>query len=52
MNASVSPEISIIVPVFNEALNLKPIIEGVIEVMRPMGRPFCAADPATDTANA
>lgn len=55
MNASVSPEISIIVPVFNEALNLQPIIEGIIEVMRPMGRPFeliLVDDGSTDESKA
>jgi glycosyltransferase involved in cell wall biosynthesis len=34
------PEISIVVPLFNEAPNLKELAEGVLEVMRPLERTF------------
>jgi len=35
-----TPEISIVVPIFNEAPNLTVLAEGLLEVMRPLGRPF------------
>ncbi len=40
MNTPFPPEISIVVPVFNEAPNLRPLIDGILGVMRPVGRPF------------
>lgn len=40
MSPPVPPEISIVVPIFNEAPNLQPLIEGLLGVMRPLGRPF------------
>lgn len=40
MRAPLSPEISIIVPIYNEAPNLQLLIESILDVMRPMGRPF------------
>ncbi|UCD71354.1 MAG: glycosyltransferase family 2 protein [Syntrophobacterales bacterium] len=40
MSAPLSPEISIIVPIYNEAPNLQLLIESILDVMRPMGRPF------------
>jgi glycosyltransferase involved in cell wall biosynthesis len=39
-DASVGPEISIVVPVYNEAPNLKDLVEQIFQVMRPMGRSF------------
>jgi glycosyltransferase involved in cell wall biosynthesis len=35
-----NPEISIVIPLFNEAPNLGALAEGVLEVMRPLGRTF------------
>jgi glycosyltransferase involved in cell wall biosynthesis len=40
MSSSSLPEISIIVPVYNEEPNLKVLIESILKVMRPEGRPF------------
>jgi glycosyltransferase involved in cell wall biosynthesis len=40
MNTRSSPEISIVVPVYNEAPNLQLLVEGVLDVMRPIGRSF------------
>lgn len=40
MNTPCPPEISVVVPVFNEAPNLRPLIDGILGVMRPVGRPF------------
>ena len=40
MNTRSSPEISIVVPVYNEAPNLQLLVEGVLDVMRPTGRSF------------
>ncbi len=40
MNTPFPPEISVVVPVFNEAPNLRPLIDGILGVMRPVGRPF------------
>jgi glycosyltransferase involved in cell wall biosynthesis len=40
MNTRSSPEISIVVPVYNEAPNLQLLVEGVLAVMRPIGRWF------------
>jgi glycosyltransferase involved in cell wall biosynthesis len=39
-NAPVSPEISIVVPVYNEALNLKDLVERIFQTMRSLGRSF------------
>ncbi len=39
-NTVSSPEISVIVPVYNEAPNLKPLIDRLLEVLRPMNRKF------------
>ncbi|MGB9713020.1 MAG: glycosyltransferase family 2 protein [Dissulfurimicrobium sp.] len=33
-------DISIIVPVYNEAPNIETLVKRVVEVMRPLGRPF------------
>jgi len=38
--AFASPDISIVVPVYNEAPNLKDLVERIFQVMRPMGRSF------------
>jgi len=40
MSADFSPEISIVVPVYNEEPNLQLLIESILDAMRPMGRPF------------
>lgn len=40
MSTTESPEISIIVPVYNEAPNLQTLVEDTLEVMRAMGRLF------------
>ncbi len=40
MNQALPPEISIVIPIFNEAPNLQPLVEGVCDVMRTMGRRF------------
>ncbi|MBC8462503.1 MAG: glycosyltransferase family 2 protein, partial [Deltaproteobacteria bacterium] len=40
MNAGLSPEISIVVPIYNEEPNLQVLIESILDAMRPMGRPF------------
>ncbi|MBC8419279.1 MAG: glycosyltransferase family 2 protein [Proteobacteria bacterium] len=40
MSIPLSPEISIIVPLYNEAPNLHTLVERTLDVMRPMGRPF------------
>jgi glycosyltransferase involved in cell wall biosynthesis len=40
MSKDSTPEISIVVPLFNEAPNLKLLVGNVLEVMRPMGRTF------------
>ena len=40
MRKESTPEISIVVPLFNEAPNLTLLAEGVLEVMRPLGRTF------------
>ncbi|MBW1783434.1 MAG: glycosyltransferase family 2 protein, partial [Deltaproteobacteria bacterium] len=39
-NTPVSPEISIIVPIYNEAANVKALVEQTLDVMRPLGRSF------------
>jgi len=39
-NTPVSPEISIIVPIYNEAPNVKALVEQTLDVMRPLGRSF------------
>lgn len=40
MKKGSSTEISIVVPLYNEALNLKVLVEDVLEAMRPLGRSF------------
>jgi glycosyltransferase involved in cell wall biosynthesis len=40
MRKDSTPEISIVVPLFNEAPNLSLLVERVLEVMRPLGRAF------------
>ncbi len=40
MSTHLSPEISIVVPIYNEAPNLQLLIESILDAMRPMGRPF------------
>ena len=40
MSTTASPEISIIVPVYNEAPNLRTLVEDTLEVMRATGRLF------------
>lgn len=38
--ASVQPDISVVIPVFNEAPNLKELHERLVNVMEPLGRSF------------
>ncbi len=40
MNTDVSPEISIVVPAYNEEPVLRQLVDAVINVMRPFARPF------------
>jgi glycosyltransferase involved in cell wall biosynthesis len=40
LEASASPEISVVVPVYNEAPNLKDLVDQLFQVMRAMGRSF------------
>jgi len=40
MSAPPPPDISIIVPVYNESPNLVPLCQGISSVMRTLGRPF------------
>ncbi|MFO7986408.1 MAG: glycosyltransferase family 2 protein [Desulfatiglandaceae bacterium] len=40
MNELSFPDISVIVPVYNESPNLMPLCEGIVRVMRAMERPF------------
>jgi len=40
MREEAHPEISIVVPLFNEAPNLEVLVESMLEVMRPLGRTF------------
>jgi len=45
MNSSPSssennPEISVIVPVYNEAPNIEPLVMRLLESLKPMGRGF------------
>ncbi len=40
MNQEKAPEISIVVPIYNEAPNLRPLVEQICSVMRPLGRSF------------
>jgi glycosyltransferase involved in cell wall biosynthesis len=40
MSTHLSPDISIVVPIYNEAPNLQLLIESILDAMRPMGRPF------------
>ena len=40
MSTHLSPEISIVVPIYNEAPNLQLLIESILDAMCPMGRPF------------
>lgn len=40
MNSSKEIYISIVVPVFNEAVNLEALVSRIVAAMRPMGRPF------------
>ena len=35
-----APEISIVAPIYNEAPNLRPLVERICGVMRPLGRSF------------
>jgi glycosyltransferase involved in cell wall biosynthesis len=39
-DASASPEISVVVPVYNEAQNLKDLVDRIFQVMRAMERSF------------
>ena len=34
------PEISIVIPVFNEAANLEPLLSGIVKAMETDGRSF------------
>ncbi len=36
----IPPYISVIVPVYNEALNLSPLVDRLLHSLRPMGKPF------------
>lgn len=38
--ADVPPEVSVIVPVYNEVSNLQPLVERILETLRPTGRSF------------
>ena len=40
MNQEKAPEISIVVPIYNEAPNLRPLVEKVCDVMHSLGRSF------------
>jgi glycosyltransferase involved in cell wall biosynthesis len=49
------PQLSMVVPVYNEAGNILPLVERSIEVLRGMGRPFeiiLVNDGSTDTTAA
>jgi len=35
-----NPEISIVVPLYNEEDNVQELVEAIVEVMRPLGRSF------------
>jgi len=53
MNKRTVPNISVIVPVYNEAPNLKPLIKQILEVMRSMGDAFeliLVDDGSTDSS--
>jgi len=34
------PSLSVVVPVYNEEENVTPLVEGVVQALRPLGRPF------------
>lgn len=45
------PDVSVVIPVFNEEENLRPLIEELEGVLRSLGRPFevvCVDDKSTD----
>ena len=47
-----SPQLSLVIPVYNEAGNILPLVASSIEVLRAMGRPFeiiLVNDGSTDT---
>ena len=47
-----SPQLSLVIPVYNEAGNILPLVASAIEVLRAMGRPFeiiLVNDGSTDT---
>jgi dolichol-phosphate mannosyltransferase len=49
--ASPLPSLSVVIPVFNEEDNLRPLLEELASVLRPLGRPFevlCVDDASTD----
>ncbi len=53
--AAGAPQLSLVVPVFNEAGNILPLAERCVEVLRGLGRPFEAIfvnDGSTDTTAA
>ncbi|MBW1923897.1 MAG: glycosyltransferase family 2 protein [Deltaproteobacteria bacterium] len=49
-----NPEISIVVPLYNEEDNVQELVEAIVEVMRPLGRSFelvFVDDGSTDATN-
>src|SRR5687768_9604023 len=47
-----TPQLSLVVPVYNEAGNILPLVAGAMDVLRAMGRPFeiiLVNDGSTDT---
>src|SRR5688572_14956482 len=47
-----TPQLSLVVPVYNEAGNILPLVAGAMDVLREMGRPFeiiVVNDGSTDT---
>ncbi|NDG23416.1 MAG: glycosyltransferase [Synechococcaceae bacterium WBB_10_009] len=40
MGPELPPELSIVVPLYNEAESLPPLVEQLLDALRPLGRPF------------
>lgn len=51
MSASVAPELSIVVPLFNEEESLPLLVAKLLEALRPLGRSFerCSSTTAPAT---